>query len=843
MARPTSGPQRAAIADANAKHWLRAYVRRFDLTWIPLHNIPGLGDMLLGASITERLDANMMSATIRTGLMHNGATVSPLSGASVVNDDGSGGYAPLLNGGSLVRIDAAITTGAAPVDGDFVRVFEGKIDEPNFTATPVTLTCRDMGSVLADTIIRDKRTYGATGGIPAHQVMQSILTDNAERLGSSITLAVPVAPTYVSTNYQPFEVSVMDALNTLAAKFGWVVRYRFDATGAFVLTLYDPQRDKVVEDDTIAPTEYRTVERAALVTTALRTVVGVNFLTPSGEPAYVEEVDTGARAVFGELYLGLGGETTKDLDQASAIILAQSAIKDLARPLFEHVIKTPLAWFVQLGDLLRLTGNAVHYEDPQLLAVRGIQHDWPDGGDAAVSTFEMSGHPAGAYEAWLKRQGGVIGPLLPPAPILTFLVAEGTQYGGTSATVDGGIWLGFTLPPGIDETRFYVLLGDGPNLGVPPREGPTLAPVLRRPEGDIGATLEYSSMVLFSTDLQYWKRILMESVRGVLTSLPVITDPIQAVDPVPTPADGAIASITVVRDGTVNTVTVTPASVEPTLGTNYLCIMRNKQVLPLIPIGTSLAAVVFQDTGLDPSKAATYAYEAFIANIGPTWCVTGSTLIKIAAPPPGLVLPQFVNDTPIAAVVANVQKVQIDYECATPGVLSVQLEASIDGVTIRVVGTGPAASGTIYDPVVGSKLYRLVAIGAIILTNPRLAVTPWKWYTAGTPPLSVPGSTPTFENGTPKLVFGTTFPTLTLVVGIEWKCATPLALTLRILRSTVAVGGPFSIVANSASVAAGTWKSPQSYAGEEAWYQLQAIAGDGTTVLASSGVVHFLPVA
>lgn len=836
MTRPLSTAQRDAIASANARHWLRAYVRRFDNVWIPLHDLPVIGDMLMGGTVTERLDSNSMSATIRTGLMHNGVTLSPLSGASPINDDGSGGYAPFLNGGSLIRVDACVTDGTVPVDADFVRVFEGKIDEPNFTVTPVTLTCRDMSAVLIDTTIRVKRTYGTSAGVPVTTVLQQIIDDN---LGAGVvTLDVPVAPTWLVTDYTPYQVSVMDALNTQAAKFGWVVRYRFNSTGAFVLTLYDPQRDKIIADDTIAPTEYRTVDRAALVTTALRTIVGVFYTTEIGEPGYLEVKDDGAIAVFGELFIGLGGEATKDIrTQDAAIALGNYALKDLARPLFSHVIKTPLAWHIQIGDLLALTGNAVHYEDTQSLAVQSITHEWPDqGSDAATTTLEMSGKPAGAYEAWLKRQGGVTGPDIPPAPTLDFLVAEGTQFGGLSGTVDGALWFFYRMPPGVDEIRIHMLLGDGPNLGVPNIDGTTLGPVIRRPEGDIGRSPEYASLGFSSTDERYWKRLLMLGVRGGLTSRPLIPEAVQAVDPASMPISGEVDTFTVTRSGSVNTITVTPGLTEPLLGLNYVCIIRNKHILPPIPIGVSTTPVVFVDSGLDPSKAVAYAYEAFIANIGESWCVTGIKRLTIVEGP-AVVAPEFANSTPISAIVANVQKVQIDWTATTPSADGVRVEASTDGVAIRVVGTGPLASGTVYDSIIGPKLYRLVATNG----GADVVASPFQWFTGGVPPLSNPGTIPEFVNGTPKIVFGTTFPKPTLVLGFEWKCSTPGAFTIRIKRATAGVGGPYTIVATSADVANGTWKSPSAYITVEAWYTIEAIAADGSTVLGASSPTHYVP--
>lgn len=107
---------------------------------------------------------------------------------------------------------------------------------------------------------------------------------------------------------------------------------------------------------------------------------------------------------------------------------------------------------------------------------------------------------------------------------------------------------------------------------------------------------------------------------------------------------------------------------------------------------------------------------------------------------------------------------------------------------------------------------------------------------------------PIFVDG-PKIGFGRSFPNPTIVVGIQWSCATAGAAYIRIMRATAGSGGPFTMVAGglSASVGSGTWNSPldpgpvSSYATIESWYRLDALAADATTILASSVVVHFVP--
>ena len=859
MPRTLSGPERTKSQATQVRHVLRAEVMDVDGSWQDLRDLGTDGiNILVGGQITTTVDDLTWRATVRVRLGADTEGASPLLGASLLNR-ASGVYSPLLTPGAQIRLYAdTLGTGESESDTTKRLMFWGRIDRSDFASNPMTLTCRDLGGILLDTIVRVDRTYGDKDSpVPAADVMQQFLNDNADLIGGTApTLYVADTSTYVVTEFRQVGVSILDALNTLADLFGFRVRYTFDPSDNFVLTLYDPQRDRVIPsggDYTIAPTEYHEVPQASLDITNVRNhLLGWYVDGVTGEALSVEVSDAGSIAAFGDRFEQFGGDAVANIrDGNTMLTFLQFALADQASPPFDHEVKALFLHFVALGDVPEFSGNAVHYDDPQQLAVVGITHDFPDSGNGAATTsLPCRGSPSGAYKRWLRYRGGPVFPQIPPATVLNWLVAEGTQYGGTSATVDGALWLGYTLPPGVDEMRIHVLLGDGPNLGVPSIIDPTTwAVTIRRPEGDIGKSASYGSIAILSTDENYYKRIAMYSVRGGLTSQPVIaptTGAMQAVDPVPTPADGTVASLSVVRDGSTNTVTVTPGTLEPTLGFNYVCIIRNKHILPPIPIGTSTAAVVFVDSGLDPSAASTYAYEAFIGNFqqgANGWFVSGGKRLTVVEAPT-LQPPLFANGTPIATVVGFVPEVQIDWTGATAGASGVRVEASIDGVSVRVVGSGLLASGTVYDPVTGPKLYRLVATSLIPLGD--VVAGPWTWYTGLNNPLSNPGTSPSFTNGTPKIVFGSTFPTPTLKLGFEWAdpVSPTLAPQLVIQRSTTGTGGPWVDILVTAASASGSWQDPDSAnVGIEAWYRMivRQLPGLGGATVATSAVSHYVP--
>lgn len=845
--RTVSGDELTVLNSQHPNVYAKLEIKNAAGTWVDYTSFAGK-DYFVGIRLSTDVDSPVwsMQATLKRDGEVSTESLSPLRGDSTLNSGG-----PAINAAREWRVSVAVVAnGAGIISGDWKELCAGYIDKPDFTSDPMGVEGRSVGVRLMDSTIRVKRTYNGT----FEDVAQQIVTDN---LPTPVpTLYIPSPPAFTVTEYTPYQVSVMDALVTLALSTGWMVRDVYDPADSTMKTaIIDPQRAKSTADATLTASTYSTVDQASLDTANIRNVIEGEFIDGvTGEVLTIGPViDTDSVAAFGgiERYMKFSEGEGSPINSGNEMLdMINAALADLALPKFDHTVTSTLFWPAEITDLIEFTGNAVHYDTTQTLALLGIVHDLTQPGHGTTQ-FACRGAPAGAYLEWIRRQGnGITGPQIPPATVLNWLVAEGTQYGGTSATVDGALWLGYTLPPGVDEMRIHVLLGDGPNLGVPSIIDPTTwAVTIRRPEGDIGKSASYGSIAILSTDENYYKRIAMYSVRGGLTSQPVIaptTGAMQAVDPVPTPADGTVASLSVVRDGSTNTVTVTPGTLEPTLGFNYVCIIRNKHILPPIPIGTSTAPVVFVDSGLDPSAAATYAYEAFIGNFqqgANGWFVSGGKRLTVVEAPT-LEPPLFANGTPIATVVGFVPEVQIDWTGATAGASGVRVEASIDGVTVRTVGTGALASGTVYDPVTGPKLYRLVATSLIPLGD--VVAGPWTWYTGLNNPLSNPGTSPSFTNGTPKIVFGSTFPTPTLKLGFEWAdpVSSTLAPQLVIQRSTTGTGGPWVDLLVTAASASGSWQDPDSAnVGIEAWYRIivRQLPGLGGATVATSAVTHYVP--
>lgn len=846
MRQDISAPDLAVILGRFFKIDTRVEIEN-DVEWVDV------SDRFVSADFTYDVDqhaASVVMAFARDDAA-NTASLSPLRGDSTMNADG-----PLITAGRQFRISVAcVALGATFAGATYYELITGRIDKPNFNATPMTVEARDLGGLLIDTIATHDATYGDEDDAqPAADVGQQYLDDNMEDAAPTL---VDISETdFAVTEFRQHNVPVMEGLNALATKAGGlVVRYKYDEDGVAQLTMYDPLRANTTADVTLTKSRITEIPVAAIDQTNIRNIIAGEFLDPvTGEVQRLEVRDTDSINAFGPRFMQLGAAVFEGMTGNEVLTVLNAALSDLRYPKFDHHVTRLLFWPAEIGDIVEFTANDVHYDETQTLAVVGVQHHLEKG--HGTTTFLCRGTPAGAYLEWIRRQGtGPTGPEIPPAPELMFFITELSQFGRPITEVDGACWLGYRMPAGVDEIRIHALLGDGPNLGVPDLDNTTLAVTVRRPEGDIGKSVsnngrtwpgrpgEYASMVLLSTRPQMYKRVVMYGVRGGLTSKLVMPPVRQAVDP-GNPAEGTIANLTVTRSGTTNTVTVTPGVIEtdPSNNGNWLFIERNKHILPGIYIQGDTSPVVFEDTGLDPSAGAEYAYRAFIWNNG----VSGPLWGAIASAPDPAVAPQWADGTPRLVVESNVTKFKLSWTATTPGATGVRVEASLDQNQTRTVGTGALASGTVYDTVTTAKFYRLVATDAL---GP-LAYSPWIWATPLPPTVINPTAIPAFINGTPKAVLQGPggFLDIGPYLAIAWRCATPNARIIRIQESDDnGVSDPWSTVTDptgeSAAVAEGVWYSRTSapvYLTK--YYRLQALSVSGT-VLQTSGSIQYTALA
>lgn len=343
-------------------------------------------------------------------------SLSPLRSDSTLNlkDDLVTISAQLDVGRKLTLEVATTAVGVAIVAGDYKLMFSGVIDAVNFEDNPIAVTCRDDGGLLVDRWVgaewpsyQEFDIRGTGAGRDVELVMQDIL-DDAVNAGSilpvspSVTLNTPVSPSALITEYKQQNQSVMDALQALASVPGWDVRYKYDDTsGTFLLTFSEPDRAKTTPDYTFGPGQYFQVSRLNIDRTKVRNFLDLHFTTTTGGRDRQLLGDTTSQSRYGLQYMRIDEADDSPINTTTEALAKLTAmLADLKDPKAEQEIELHFFWPVELGDLIRHSPNAVHYNANQDYAVVRIEHELGPGRHR--TRLLTRGSPAGAHVNWLQ---------------------------------------------------------------------------------------------------------------------------------------------------------------------------------------------------------------------------------------------------------------------------------------------------------------------------------------------------------------------------------------------------------------------------------------------------------
>lgn len=318
-------------------------------------------------------------------------------------------YSPALDAGRSVTWEVATTPiGTLPQAADFKLLFKGTIDAVDFDHSPISVECRDLGSVIVDRGIEVEAAYGSGAGVALETVMQANL-DTAFGSGF-IPLYTPISPSYlISPAYIQQRQSEMDAQQALAQLPGWDVRYWWDsATSAFRFTLQQPPRTKTTPDYTFGPGAYFDISRLSIDRTNIRNVIAVSYFdTASNTRLVVTVSDATSITKYGRRYFFIQEADGSPINtNAEATTMANAALSDMKEPKAEAEIEMPFFWPVELWDLYRFSANGVQINSNQDWAVVSISHKLTRGSHSTILT--VRGAPAGGYLTWLDR-GGITG--------------------------------------------------------------------------------------------------------------------------------------------------------------------------------------------------------------------------------------------------------------------------------------------------------------------------------------------------------------------------------------------------------------------------------------------------
>lgn len=404
---------------------------------------------IIGVDITVDIDQPISQATIklRRDIKDNSGSVlslSPLRTDSILNRNAALAFAPAIDGGRNVKVlVATVAVGATITSGDWQNLFEGIIDTHDVTTSTMSLSCRDLGGVLADRFFETEQTYGSATGIPAETVMQQML-NNA--FGPGVyTLYCPTSPGFDVTPYPVSKVSVMDALQALAAKFGWDVRFKWDSgASAWRLTLWVVDRSKTTPDRTISPSRYFDVTNLTIDRTNIRNALtGTYYDSALGSVQPITRTDPTSIGEYGRMWAEFDEGSDSPIDTAAEMTaMLDAALADLKDPKADQSIVRLFDWSIELGDLDQYLPNGRHYNTAQDWAVVGYQHSLSP--TQQRTTIAARGAPAGKYLDWLSRSRS---PEPSAAPTLTIenlrVIAESptsVTYGWTPSAGVVDVW-------------------------------------------------------------------------------------------------------------------------------------------------------------------------------------------------------------------------------------------------------------------------------------------------------------------------------------------------------------------------------------------------------------------
>lgn len=742
--RAVSGPERTLLASGAFNIHMRVLVANGSDTLVDLSALLGQ-DWILNVNIAESIDTPTATLTFSVIAGQPPHVLHPLHGGSGANIDDTLAYAPLLHPGRRVEVEEAITAmGAAPVT--WRKVFQGTIDKVDSQENgyAVSVEARDKSAVLIDTIISLERQFSTSAGMPVETIIQQLA--DTYYLQGGVLLVTPVSPGWMIRKYTQARVPLFEAMRALAQQIGWDIRYRWNASGVSELQFYEPDRAKVVPDDTLPPAEYLTVESLSLGRESIRNHVKVIYKDAvSGNLGEVEVEDLASIAIFGRRYLEVKESAASNIDSASeATAMANAILSDLSQLLADQAVTSFSLWFYELHDLLSFPTNSVHYDSTQAMAIVGIQRTWENG--SGRITLQTRGKPAGAYRAWILKHGDGLGDgNQVPAVQFGTPIGEDSEGGGVSG--DGMVWLDVQFEPKTKFVKIFAEEGDDATVAVPDITEITTAWTLYRQEGDVGEDPFWHTMVGMATRPFRFKRLRCIGYNKDGEAGPEwVMDAVQAVDTV-VAIDGEITAMSVAPGlPNENVVTVNVGNIDPNED-SWLFIMRNGIVLARLYLGVVSGQLrTFTDSGINSNT--TYTYEVFVWTGGLSgvhWLENG----PVSGPPtpPGgspSVQPHFINGTPYL----DVGFVQLDWDSALPWFWEMFIETSPDGVIWTDLTSFNLPTGSTTDPDTSHKWYRLRAEDS---TATFVAYSAAVWFGGQGPPGAQPPSI-VFTNNTPDLV-------------------------------------------------------------------------------------------
>ena len=359
--------------------------------------------------------------------------------------------------GSTLEIETVAPHGLSA--GDKIGIYETTAFNGQWTVASVISTTEIAtvesisGSPVPETsgllFGGDLSSYGSASGVPVETVIQEIIDDNVPAdngtiygyIGGTPTLYTPTSPSFDILPYYQKREPVQTALETLAAMFGWNVKFRWhSAVREFRLTLYSPDRTITTPQHTFTTDEILEVTRASIDGKQIRNAVEViysdsNDVDENGHPrrVLVRRSDSSSINAYGYRLCAISEASASQIDTYDeAVDLADAVLADLKEPKADIAVEMPFRRFVDLADYYRLPADGYHWDAAKDVAVVGYAHSFADG--EATTTLTLRGKPASMNGGWSIR---MVAPGMAPNQPTTSPIAPG--LGPNLTALAGGV--------------------------------------------------------------------------------------------------------------------------------------------------------------------------------------------------------------------------------------------------------------------------------------------------------------------------------------------------------------------------------------------------------------------
>jgi hypothetical protein len=280
-----------------------------------------------------------------------------------------------------------------------------KIDNIDIAAdeTSMRVSFRDAGAYFLNSWI--KASYTQPGGA-VQTVMRQIINAAGMDADTGITSLVsreiytPEDPGWILNTYPQEEMSVLEALRTLALQIGWDIRWRTRFEGGGVgdgLVLRPPDLNGGLSQNSFGTDQIIKYTQMSVGDEDIRNQVEVWYGGDQRLLYYKE--DAASMAQFGNRWMRIVEEKSSNINtEAEAARMATQALSDLSQPVVTYEVEMRFWPFVELGDMYVFYPDYIHFSSPQLLAVVGYTHSI--GLESSRTRIRCRGQPAASNANW-----------------------------------------------------------------------------------------------------------------------------------------------------------------------------------------------------------------------------------------------------------------------------------------------------------------------------------------------------------------------------------------------------------------------------------------------------------